>query len=301
MRQSIALLVVILIGLAAYTAYGLITFEPDEARPFVFAEPTLPPELQAEYDAMKSASEAPAMSEAQQQQQNAAMSQLTQAVTLYQAYEKDATPQAVSTFSLINSAVLNGKLPAYLLSQSRNPSQIRAFELVTLDPKKNLSIKDGQAKISCTEAGTTFDVLTGDNGDNRLECEAAASPVALDRVFLGGPGNDTIVSAHGSRIINAGTGDDTITAGDGRTIILLDDAWGKDSLTVDCSAVKVEKSEIPQGFPIPWVHDYVNFIVLSPRLNPADISWNGLVLTNKTTGDTLTVNENCFNLVSAAN
>lgn len=298
MRQALTLLVIILVAVGLYTAFGLITFTPDEAKDFVFEEPTLPPELAGE------ASSAPpevALTPEQQQQTTAAMARLTQAVALYQDYEKNSSGQAASTFNLLNTAIINGKLPAYLLTQARNQEALRNFELITLDPKKIGMVAAGQPSLNCGSGSTGYDILVGDNTANTLNCEAPLPTAPLDRVFLGGPGDDKIISAAGSRIINAGTGDDSITAGLGRTIILLDGAWGHDTLTVDCSGTTVDKSEIVPGFPVPWVHPFTNFIVLAPSINLADIEWQGLVLTNKTTGDTLSVNENCFNLISAGN
>ena len=96
MRQSIILLVVILLAVTLYTAYGLMTFKPDEATPFVFAEPVLPPELN------KNAPESAQMSAAQQEQKDAAMAQVTQAMTLYEGYEAAAPAQAISAFNLLH-------------------------------------------------------------------------------------------------------------------------------------------------------------------------------------------------------
>ncbi len=298
MRQSIILLIVLLIAVVLYTAYGLMTFEPDPATPFTFAEPVIPPEILAA-NAAEAAGKTP-VGDAQQQQTDAAMTQMTQAITLYQSYEQGASPQAVSTFSILNAAVFNGRLPAYLLSQSKNASQVREFELITLDPRKVSAIRSGETTLTCGLGANAVDIMVGDNGDNRIVCDLDETAAAHDRIFLGGPGNDEMISAHGNRIINAGTGDDKITAGPGRTIIMLDDAWGKDTLTVDCTGAKVAiPGELPPNFPIPWVQPYTNFILLSPRINTTDVEWNGLVLTNKTTGDTLSVNEKCFNLISA--
>ncbi len=301
MRQSITLFVIILAGLVLYTAYGLFTYKEQRAAPFVFADPVLPPELQAQVDAAKAEAEAIRMTPEQEQQTAAAIAQISQAVNLYQTYEGNAAPQAVSTFETLNTAVLNRRLPAYLLGMPALTTRQRSFELITIDPNKNVSIGGGSDVVSCIKGSTVFDLVTGDNGDNRLECDAPAPQTPLDRMFLGGPGNDTIVSAFGNRIINAGTGDDTITAGPGRTIIILDDAWGQDTLTIDCAKSRVMPPEIPAGFPVPWSDPFINFIVLGPSLNITDITWNGLVLTNKVTGDTLSVNENCFNLVAAGN
>lgn len=300
MRHAIILLLVIFAGLALYTGYGLITFEPQRARPFVFSDPVLPPELIADQQA--AAADAISMTPEQQEQTTAAMAQITQAINLYRNYERDAGPQAVSAFVMLNTAILNGRLPAYLLSQNKNVAGQRSYELITLDPKNAQSIAGGQQKVTCEGlAGKFFDILIGDSRDNKLECDAPAAGVPQDRVFLGGPGDDVITSSNGNSIISAGTGDDTITTGAGRTIILLDDAWGKDTLTVDCTEAKVDKIDVPPNFPVPWVQEYTNFIVLGPRLRPSDISWTGNVLTNKVTGDTLTVNQPCFNLVAAGN
>lgn len=299
MRNAIALLIVIVVALVAYTGYGLFTFEPQRAAPFVFADPVLPPELLAEQQ--RAAADAIVMTPEQQAQTNAAIAQVSQAVTLYRSYEQGANAQAASTFAFLNTAVLNGQLPAYLLSQGFDINRKRSFELITLDPKNVQSIASPDQKLSCERpGGGAFDILIGDGRNNTLECSAEAAGVH-DRVFLGGPGNDTITSTTGNRIISAGTGDDTITVGPGRTIILLDDSWGKDTLTVSCTDAAVMKEEIPANFPVPWVHQYTNFIVLSPRMRLTDVAWSGTVLMNKVTGDTLSVSENCFNLIAAGN
>lgn len=301
MRHAIILLIVIFAGLALYAGYGLLTFEPKRARPFVFSAPILPPELMADQKAAEA--DAVTLTPQQQEQTTAAMAQITQAINLYRDYERDANPQAVSAFVMLNTAILNGRLPAYLLSHDKNIANVRSYQLITLDPRNSQSIAGGQPKVTCDGdiVGRFYDIIIGDNRDNKLECTAPAVATPQDRIFLGGPGDDTIISEGGNRIISAGTGNDTMTAGPGRTVILLDDAWGKDILNVDCTNAVVDKSEIPPNFPVPWVQQYTNFIVLGPRIRPADVAWNGLILTNKVTGDTLTVNENCFNLVAAGN
>jgi hypothetical protein len=59
----------------------------------------------------------------------------------------------------------------------------------------------------------------------------------------------------------------------------------------------VNEAEIQKGFPIPWVYKTTNFIVLGDGIDPKDVSWKDNVLTNTVTGDTLTVNQNCFTVV----
>jgi len=108
-----------------------------------------------------------------------------------------------------------------------------------------------------------------------------------------------ITDAVGNRVVNGGTGNDTIKLGQGRTIIVLDASWGKDTVTVDCTGAMIAQTDIPTGFSIPWIYKTENFIVLGNSINPKDVEWNGNVLTHKVTGDTLTVNQNCFTVVPA--
>lgn len=301
MRQSIVLLVLILAGIGLYAAYGMITFQPDEAKPFVFAEPRLPEGLKMAPDGSGNLVEDTApQNTAQAQQTTAAMAKLTQAVSLYQGYEKKVPMQATPTFYVLNTAFVNGALPAYLLSQTKNSSQQRSFEMLTLDPEKSTLITPDKKEINCGSAAGEFDLVIGDSEKNTLSCDVTAGMTTnKDRVFLAGPGDDKITSSDSNVIVNAGTGDDTISLGKGRVIITLGDSWGKDTLTLDCSDAKVEKTEVPQDFPVPWIHPYTNFIVLGLRINPTDVEWQDNVLVNKVTGDTLTVNEKCFNLVSS--
>jgi hypothetical protein len=109
-----------------------------------------------------------------------------------------------------------------------------------------------------------------------------------------------ITSLEGNAIINPGSGNDVITAGTGRLLLVLEDGWGNDTLTFSCQDAEVFPNDIPKDFPVPWVQKSINFIVLSPRINRADVEWNGNVLTNKTTGDTLSVSQNCFNVVGSS-
>ncbi len=299
MRPILFLLAVVLVALCGYTAYGLATFEADKPYEFTFAEPTLPPDIigmskQKEVD--------PTLTPEMARQTEAAVTQMTQAVGLYQNYEKSAPQQAVSTFSILNSAVLNGKLPAYLLSATRNTLNVRNFEMITLRPTQSSIIDEkGKGKaVTCrmSESGIA-DIVIGDAGDNDIKCDAPRDAGQLDRMFLGGPGNDTITSTAGNVIVNPGSGNDILTLGEGRLLLVLEDGWGNDTLNYTCKDADVMPAEVPKDFPVPWVHKYTNFIILSPRINPADVVWEGSVLTNKTTGDTLTVTQNCFNVVGS--
>lgn len=283
MKNFVTLVVLIFIGIAGYAAYSLMTFQPDEASPFVFNEPKLPPEIIAEQQA-----DGQALNQQEEQQKNLAVAEAQMAFSYYNSALDGANQQAKATLSLVVNRIQSWDLPSYFLSAPSVDGQAaRKFE-----------------KLNLNTAGTDCSgIYLGSMAKDALTCAKDraidGSTPSTDIVFIGGPDNDTIADAAGNRIVNAGTGDDTITLGRGRSIIVLEPAWGHDTLTVDCRNANVKDTEIPRGFSIPWTYKTANFIVLGDGLDAKDITWNNNVLTSSA-GDTLTVNENCFTVVPSA-
>ncbi len=300
MRLIVSIVLFILLAAGLYTAYGVITFEPAKPAPLVFKEPA--PETLKALGIYADTKEAPgpALTEAQQAQTADAVKKISDAMTIYQDYTTRATPRLKTTIALLSAAIGSGKLPAYFLSLKDESHAARVFETLRLDPNSVLAIESPQTSLKCVKGtSSSTGVLIGDDGPNTLACAENDPTTGIDQIFLGGPGNDTIVDNSGNRIVNAGSGNDTITLGAGRSIVVLEDGWGQDSLNVDCKGAAIAQNEIPANFPVPWVSKFTNFIVLSPRIQADVVKWNGNVLTNTSTGDTLTVNENCFTLISA--
>jgi hypothetical protein len=307
MRKSITILIVIIAAAALFTLFKLASFEADQPEPFVFAEPKLP-EGATPDQVINAPTEAENDLTPEQKQQKAmAVSQLESALALYKGYEKNVPPQAAATISALSQMVLEGKLPGQFLSVKEAGSPLRVFEVLKLSPQ-NSQIEEGKeeassiSSLSCLDKTPLGAILVGNENDNELVCDLLGLDPARrpteDRLFLGGPGNDRIQDTVGNRLINGGSGDDQISVGSGRTLIFLEAGWGKDTLTVDCVGAEVSPSEIPSGFPIPWTYKYSNFIVLGPGINGTDVAWDGLALKNTSTGDSLTVTQNCFNVVS---
>lgn len=71
-------------------------------------------------------------------------------------------------------------------------------------------------------------------------------------------------------------------------------------MTVDCTGAVVSSLQIPADYPGLWDDKTINFIVLSPRIDPNDIYWEGLTLKSRNSDDQLTVSENCFTVVPSA-
>lgn len=306
MRKAVTILIVIVAVAATFTLFELARFEADRPEPFVFNEPKLPEGTTADQIVNAPVEAEDDLTPEQKQQKAAAMSQLEAVLALYKGYEKEAPKQAVATISVLSQMVLEGKLPGQFLSVSGTGASARVFEALKLSPQ-NAQIEEGTdtssiSTLSCLDKTPPVAVLIGNESDNELACDLlgldpAARPIE-DRLLLGGPGNDRIQDTVGNRLINGGSGDDQINVGSGRTLIFLEAGWGKDTLTVDCVGAEISSGEIPQGSPIPWTYKYSNFIILGPGINPADVKWDGLALTNVSTGDTLSVTQNCFNVVS---
>lgn len=277
----------IVIGLViAYNLYGIVTFQKDEPIPFVFNEPKLPPEIVEATE--------PKVDEAV----SVAVTKTQNGLQTYNALSYSVPEQGKDTFNTLITKMREGDLPVYFITASDAANNnMRSFELLSFStPLKPLST------TSCKgEPLNSF--IIGTSETDRLICDvdrtAPDATTKADVLMIGGPGNDIIIDADGNRIVNGGTGDDQITLGGGRSIIVLDASWGHDTLSVKCVGANIDPTQIPEGFPIPWTSPTSNFIVLGQGIQPQDIEWRGNVLTHKVTGDTLTVNQNCFTVVPA--
>ena len=299
MKPTIKLIALLLVLVAGYALYSLMTFQPDQEYEFTFKEPTLPPEIQAGIDAENQADKG--LTEQQITKRNQALTMVQQAIDQYPALETSLPQQASSTMSVLNGYFLSGQLPAYLLGMSDSANGVRKFGPLAISAAGAIIADSTRKNIGCSTEMSGSETLIGNEFDNALECDYLNKAVgAGDRLLLGGPGNDKITDTYGNRIINGGTGNDTITVGPGRTILVLEDGWGQDTLNIDCSDSAVTPVQVPPEFPTPWLYKFNNFIVLSPRIDPNEVQWVGNVLKTKNGSDTLTVNQSCFTLVPAA-
>lgn len=296
MKRALYLLVVLFGLVVAYAGYLLVSFTPDEPYEFTFKEPTLPPELLAEQQEMAKN----ALSPDEQRQRDHAMEVIQAALDSYQKAEETMPQQATPTLSILNGYFVSGDLPPYFLGPWDNASGRRSYAPLSFSSASVTSAEKTGKNLKCQVDPTGTETLIGNEDDNIIECDAISSGVMNgNRLILGGPGDDKITDTFGNRIVNGGTGDDTIALGQGRSIIVLEDGWGNDKVTADCSNASVSQIQVPSDVLMPWTYKSMNFIVLSPRIDPVDVMWDGLTLKSKSGQDTLTVNENCFVLVPA--
>lgn len=296
MKQYVNFLIFVIVAVVIYTAYGIMSFTKDEPTPFTFNAPVLPPELVKK-------DEGPEW-EQEVNQQKLAVDAAQKALTGYQLAQASAPQQVSDTVSLIIDRMTSSDLPMYFLS-GPNPANanLRGFQTLKIETDRSLEGGQGNATLNCSAKSPVSSLIIGTTGADTISCDATRDITDLshdpDFIFIGGPDNDQITDGIGNRIVNGGTGDDVIKLGTGRTILILDASWGQDTVTVDCAAATINDAQIPKGFPIPWIYKTNNFIVLGKSIDPKDVVWEGNVLTNKATGDTLTVNQNCFTVVPA--
>jgi hypothetical protein len=316
MRIVIITICTIVIGLIGYLAYGFLTFEPKRIAPLVFEEPQIPDSLlvrplQAQQTDPSQALDpnnpnatptaqapTPELNEEQLKKAAQAVEQIGAALSAYQSLLQALPKQATPTVSTILATMVTNQIPAFLLTATNAQTPNRLYQNMKIEFDR-VQITDANQGLALTCNTQEVGILIGDDRSNSINCPTSFPLSSSDALYISGPGNDTITAATGNKIINAGSGDDKINIGAGRAIIVLEDSWGKDTLTIDCAGSKVALNEIPQDIAVPWINPFTNFIVLSPRINQASVVWKDKVLTNLATGDTLTVNENCFNLVSA--
>lgn len=287
MKKSVKLLIIIVGLISAYTLYGMMTIQPDDPVKFTFNKPNLPPELFSE-----------AKSEIPEGKTPEEIAEGQKAFALYQSFQDNAPSQALETLSILNSRIFKWEVPAYFASMGLPPTNLRSLQTLNLDPSRTASTQPSQNSVSCM-GEEIAQYIIGNDEDNILECTTIKPNNMTDRLFLGGPGNDKITDAFGNRIVNGGSGNDTIALGQGRSLIVLDTGWGHDELTIDCKGAKIADGEV-KDIQKAWSYPYMNFIILSTRIEPKNVVWEGNVLIDRSTGDSLKVNENCFNVLPVA-
>ncbi len=297
MKQAVILIIFLLSLVALYAAYNIFTFESDQPYEFTFKEPVLPPELIEEQKKIAQNELTPE----QQTKRDTAMNVINNAIEAYQDYEVRMPAQASSTLSMFNGYFLSGDLPPHFLGMADIATGRRSYAPLQFSTETVTIAEGGKRNISCLHEPSGTETLIGNEDDNVIECDSINRGIGNgDRLILGGPGDDKITDTYGNRIVNGGSGNDTIALGPGRSIIVLEDGWGKDQVTVDCSGTNVAAIQIPSDYPGLWHYKTSNFIVISPRIDPEALVWEGLTLKNKSGDDELTVNENCFTVVPVA-
>jgi len=117
-----------------------------------------------------------------------------------------------------------------------------------------------------------------------------------DTAGILGDGDDWVDDATGNDIYYPGGGDDTIDVGSGNDILIFEEGWGHDTVTMSSRAVDTTKILGYDGS-YPWT--YTDFIIFGKSVRRSDIVWIDSTLYNLKTGDTIAMNTKSVNILFA--
>lgn len=296
--KSLTLLTILILLLGTgYIGFSILTFEPDTPQRYDLSIQT--PET---LDEVKNKSQQ-ILSVQEEQRKANIISSLKRGITLYDNSWMNAPVQAQTMKETLEAAIKISRIPVYYPVSSFlgiGASNFPSYNV--LEPVSMLvsQVQDGAeegtiSSISCADADQGF--ILGDTGDNALSCNLTTNDKT--RVFLSGPGNDSI-NVRGNAIINSGTGNDKIQSGPEFTMIYVEPNFGKDTINMDCGEAQIQLPNSPTSKTLPWSKPFSHFIVFDPRLSKRDITITGNTLKHNNTGDEITLSENCFNIIFTA-
>ena len=297
MKIVLSLLVVIIVFILGYSAFQLITFEPKVPAPLVFDDAVDPTMVGS--TAIANVSNMP-LTPQQQEQSEQAIDKISDVITGMKGMEDQASATVKPTLEILSNAMSAVRLPAYLLSANTDGNGKRTeqelnFDLASVQSADILATDNIVCELNGGNISTT---LVGNDNNNSIICASNDAVSANDQLFIGSAGNDTITDSYGNRVVNGGGGNDTIQLGAGRRIVVLDEGWGQDKISFTCAGASVTDAQKPINSPIPWTSNFINFVVLSPKISMSELEWDGMVLKRKGSPDTLTVNDKCFTLIT---
>ncbi|MES2728915.1 MAG: hypothetical protein V4621_02300 [Pseudomonadota bacterium] len=297
MRGLFVWAIVIFSAAIAYVIAGILLFQPERPPPIQFeAVEDLIQRSQEMYQAQTpDAPHKVTLSEGDEKRKMQAAADIQRVLTTYENAAITMPPQAAPVMQLLTEYTRAGVLPPLYSDASGTPVPY------TFSASPRVSLPEaGGIDLGCEGVGATSlsaVLMIGDDQDNRLSCTQAGK-AAVPRILLGGPGNDTLRNLSGPSLFVPGTGNDTIESGDGAVMVLLEDAWGQDTLKIDCGTARAGPVNAAAGSESPWAFPFRHFVIFSPHIARTDIVWDetGTTLRNLQTGDTLKIGGKCVNL-----
>jgi hypothetical protein len=136
-------------------------------------------------------------------------------------------------------------------------------------------------------------VVKGDKHDNTIKCSRG------NQLYMMGDGNDVVDDAWDDDIIYGGPGNDYLDSGWGNDIFYFGYGWGEDTIEKTCHDSLFDRRNTHSSEKYYWAKDwhYSNFIVFGPKIKTSDIIKVKNKLIHKITGDSITLKNDCFNLV----
>ena len=156
------------------------------------------------------------------------------------------------------------------------------------------NVPAGETEDACDGGrGRDFLIVEGNAGRNIVHCARG------NQMYFMRGGDDEIDDSWDDDIINAGPGNDTIDAGWGNDIIFFNYGWGEDQIRKTCHFAAYVPQDAPRASTVQWSQEwpYMNFLVFGKDVRRDDIVVFDDKLVHRQTGDSITINGNCFNLV----
>ena len=296
MRAFALLTILIMLGGAGYIGFSVISFEPEELPRYNLSSTS------NDSDILDS-NEQGALNVQAQHKRDLIVNTMTDGILKYDQGWIELPAQATTISSTIVASIKRGLLPIYYPVSNFQGMAIKAqqnYLTIELMSQDIAQVPDGaeEGALSTAQCASEKDgFILGDTGANILDCDKRT--YARTRFYLSGPGNDQ-VNVRGNAIIDAGTGNDKITAGPEFTMIYVAPNFGSDIIKMDCSQSHLNLMDQTTLDIVPWSHEYVHFVVFDSRISKEDVIISDNVIKHKITGDRMTFNKNCFNVVFAS-
>ncbi len=138
-----------------------------------------------------------------------------------------------------------------------------------------------------------FLIIEGTDGINDVKCSWGK------QMYFTRGGDDRIDDSWEDDIIYAGTGNDIIDAGWGNDLLFFNYGWGQDAVEKTCHNAPYRPQDSVGARKVNWSAEwpYKNFIVFGKDVARDDIVRVNNKLVHKQTGDSITLKNDCFNLV----
>jgi hypothetical protein len=296
--------ILILIAGAAYTFFGILTFEPERPAPLQFD--TVETLIARNQEQLKSQGQETqiALSPDQEQRKMQLVTEVQKVVTSYENAIASMPAAAIPVVQVMTEYTRTGALPPmYVL----DPINVRTYNfnadhvISSADypgPKMDCEGNVGLGMPGENEVPAS--IMIGNEEGNSLNCNVKAADESIPRIMVAGPGDDFLTNAGATVIMVPGSGTDHMKVGGGSQVFLfLEEGWGSDKLDIDCSTANIDLTKLPATMTYPWTYPYKHFIVFSPRVAPGDVAWDaaGTSLANIRTGDKLATTGKCLNLI----
>jgi Ca2+-binding RTX toxin-like protein len=136
-------------------------------------------------------------------------------------------------------------------------------------------------------------IIEGTGETNIVKCSHG------NQLYFMREGDDHVDDSWDDDIIYGGPGNDILDAGWGNDLLFFNYGWGQDTVRKTCHSSSYVPQDSINSANVYWAPDwpYKNFIVFGKDVRREDIVSVNDKLVHKVTGDSISIDGNCFNVV----